>query len=98
MERAKLLESFMSADDLADIREVIASQFRSLDWGSGRPANFSAFARTFFPETTLIAAARPAKRQTVEEFIERMKRLEADGKLVAFTERMLGATVHLFGN
>src|ERR1700754_800231 len=84
--------------DIAAIRAVIAAHFASLSWSPGKPADWDAFRATFFPDTTFIPAARPARRQSVEQFIARMRQLEADGKLTHFHETMLGATVHVYGN
>jgi hypothetical protein len=69
-----------------------------MDWEPGRSADWTQFASLFFPGTTLIAAARPAKRQTIEEFIARMTRLAEGGTLTTFRERMLGSIIHVFGN
>lgn len=80
------------------IRSIIAVQFQCMDWEPGRPADWARFASLFFPESTLIAAARPAKRQSIEAFVERMKGLEANGMLRSFRERMLGSAIHVFGN
>ena len=55
------------------------------------------FAADFFPEASLYPAARPAKRQTVEAFIERMKGL-AGTKLRSLQEAVLGTEIHVFGN
>jgi Domain of unknown function (DUF4440) len=85
-------------EDEAAIRSIIAVQFQCMDWEPGRSADWSRFSSLFFPETTLIPAARPAKRQTIDAFIERMKGLEANGTLRSFRERMLGATIHVYGN
>jgi hypothetical protein len=84
--------------DVEAIRRVIATQFESMDWEPGRAADWAAFTATVVPEAILIPAARPAKRQTVEAFIERMKGLEADGKLRSFSEKTLGIRVQVFGN
>jgi hypothetical protein len=83
--------------DIAAIRAVIAAQFESLSWSPGKPADWDAFRATFFPDTTFIPAARPARRQSVEQFIARLQQLEADGKLTHFHETMLGATIHVYG-
>jgi hypothetical protein len=83
--------------DTAAIRAVIAAQFASLSWSPGKPADWDAFRATFFPDTTFIPAARPARRQSVEHFIARLQQLEADGKLTHFHETMLGATIHVYG-
>ncbi len=55
------------------------------------------FAADFVSEATLYPAARPAKKQSVDDFIERMKGL-AGTKLHSFTEVLLGTDVRLFGN
>jgi hypothetical protein len=88
----------MAEDDLPAIRGVLAQQFRAVQWERGRSADWDAFRATFFPNTTLVPAARPAQRKTVEEFIARMQKLEAVGKLKTFHETMLGTTIHVFGN
>jgi hypothetical protein len=88
----------MASDDISAIRTVLARQFRALQWEPGRPADWKAFRATFFPDTTFIPAARPAQRKTVEEFIDRMRKLEADGKLKTLHETMLGTTINVFGN
>jgi hypothetical protein len=49
------------------------------------------------PDATLHPAARPAKRQTVEAFVERMKGLAAI-MLHSFKETVLGTDVHVFSN
>ena len=84
-------------DDVEAIEAIIAQQFASLSWTPGRSADWNGFAADFFPEASLYPAARPAKRQTVEAFIERMKGLEGT-KLRSFEEAMLGTEIHVFGN
>jgi hypothetical protein len=84
--------------DTAAIRAVIATQFASLAWSPGKPADWDAFRATFFPDTTLIPAARPARRQSVAQFIARLQQLETDGKLTHFRESLLSATIHIYGN
>jgi hypothetical protein len=84
--------------DTAAIRAVIAAQFASLAWSPGKPADWDAFRAGFFPDTTLIPAARPARRKSVEQFIARMQTLAADGTLTHFHETMLGVTIHVYGN
>ncbi len=85
-------------EDEAAIRAIIATQFGCMDWEPGRPADWERFRSLFFPNTTLIPSARPAKRQTIDDFIERMKGLEQNGMLRSFRERMLGSTIHVYGN
>jgi hypothetical protein len=84
-------------DDVQAIEAVIARQFASLSWAPGTSADWDGFAADFFPEASLYPAARPAKRQTIKAFIERMKSLEGT-KLRSFEEAVLGTEVRVFGN
>jgi hypothetical protein len=84
-------------DDVQAIEAVIVRQFASLSWASERSADWNGFVADFFPEASLYPAARPAKRQTVEGFIERMKGLQGT-KLRSFEEAVLGTDIHVFGN
>ncbi len=84
-------------DDVRAIEGLIARQFGSLTWTPGVSADWDAFAADFFPEATLYPAARPAQRQTVEAFVERMRGL-AGTKLRSFHEVVLGTEVRVFGN
>ena len=92
------LERGSEADDAALIREVVAAQFRSLNWSQTRDPGWAAFARGFVPDARLFPAARPVRHQTVEQFIERMNQLRAEGKLASFEEALLGCEVRVFGN
>ncbi|WP_201839724.1 nuclear transport factor 2 family protein [Microvirga zambiensis] len=91
------MEAGTHLDDVRAIEAVIARQFASLSWTPGTSADGDRFAADFFPEASLYPAARPAGRQTVESFIERMKGL-AGAKLRSFEERVLGTRIHIFGN
>lgn len=84
-------------DDVRDIEALVARQFGSLSWTPGTSADWDAFAADFFPEASLFPAARPAKPQTVEGFVERMKGL-AKTQLRSFHEVVLGTEVRAFGN
>ena len=86
------------ADDVSAIKELLGTQFRSLAWTRDEDPHWIAFAQGFFPGATLFPAARPAKPQTVDQFVDRMMRLRAEGKLVSFEETPLGCTVRVFGN
>jgi hypothetical protein len=88
----------MDSEHVAEIRDLIRTQFLSLAWTRQADADWAAFAQGFFPGATLFPAARPAASQTVDQFIERMRRLRADGRLVSFEETPLGCTVNVFGN
>jgi len=68
-----------------------------LNWTTEAPAKWQAFAADFSPEASLYPAARPAKRQSVEAFVERMRRLAAS-RLRSFEEKVLGTEVRVFGN
>jgi hypothetical protein len=91
------MEAIEHRDDVQAIEAVIARQFASLSWTPGASADWDGFAADFFPEASLYPAARPAKRQTVEAFIERMKSL-AETKLRSFEEAVLGTEIRVFGN
>jgi hypothetical protein len=84
-------------DDRRAIEAIIARQFASLGWSPVRSADWRAFAADFFVDASLYPAARPARRQTVEGFIDRMKRL-AGTKLRSLEENVLGTEIHIFGN
>jgi hypothetical protein len=84
--------------DISAIKEVLRKQFKSLNWSRGKDADWHAFADTFLPRALLFPAARPVKPQTVDQFMERMKRLRAEGKLATFEETPLGCEAHAFGN
>jgi len=85
------------SEDVRAIEALIARQFASLNWAPGTSADWDAFAADFFPEASLYPAARPARRQTVEGFVERMKGL-AETKLRSFHEAVLGTEIRVFGN
>ena len=83
--------------DVRAIEAVIGRQFRSASWTPENPADWDAFAGDFHSDATLFPAARPAKPQTVEEFVERMRAL-AGTDLRSFEETPLGSEVLVFGN
>jgi Domain of unknown function (DUF4440) len=91
------MEADTQKDDVQAIEAIIARQFASLSWTPGASADWDGFAADFFPEASLYPAARPAKRQTVEAFIERMKGLEGT-KLRSFERSALGTEIRVFGN
>jgi ketosteroid isomerase-like protein len=91
------MERFEHSDDRRAIEALIARQFASLGWSPGRSPDWEAFAADFFAGAPLYPAARPARRQTVDGFVERMKGL-AGTKLRSFAETVLGTDVHVFGN
>jgi len=85
-------------NDVSLIKEIVRTQFGSLAWKRDEHPNWGAFAQGFLPDARLFPAARPVRPQTIDQFIERMKGLRAEGKLVSFEETPLGCTVRVFGN
>jgi hypothetical protein len=83
--------------DVDAVRSLIATLFESMDWEPSREP-IGGPSPTFSPGTTLIPAARPAKHQAVDAFMERMKGLEAERNLRSFREEALGIRVQVFGN
>lgn len=79
------------------IKAIIVRQFGSLNWAPGKSADWGAFSADFLSDAPLYPAARPARSQRVDAFLERMKGL-AGTSLQSFAERPLGATIHVFGN
>ena len=86
----------MKADHKA-IEDIITRQFGSLNWTPNRPGDWNAFISDFLPGASLYPAARPAKRQTPDDFVSRMK-LSADSSLQSFKEDVLGHQIRVFGN
>jgi len=84
--------------DVSEIRELVRSQYSSLNWTRERDADWGGFADTFLSGASLFPAARPVKPQTVDQFVDRMKRLRAEGKLATFEETPLGCEIRVFGN
>ena len=91
------MQTDQQREDIQAIEVLVARQFASLNWDVGVSADWKAFAADFFPDASLYPSARPAKRQSVEEFIERMKGLVGT-KLHSFHEFVLGTEIRVFGN
>ncbi|MDH7794464.1 MULTISPECIES: hypothetical protein [unclassified Beijerinckia] len=85
------------SDDRKAIDAIIARQFASLAWTPGTSGNWTGFAGDFLPGAALFAAVRPARSQSVEDFVTRMKGL-AQTNLRAFHEDVLGVDIRIFGN
>lgn len=83
--------------DVAAIKQLMRQEL-SLSWSTGQSADWEAFAGTFLPSAALFPAARPTKPQTLDQFLDRMKRLQAEGKLASFKVSPLGCDVRVFGN
>lgn len=84
--------------EVSAIKQVMRKQFESLTWTGEKEADWKRFADTFLLEASLFPAARPVKPQTVDQFMDRMRRLRAEGKLRTFEETPLGCEVRVFGN
>jgi hypothetical protein len=84
-------------DDKEAIKDLIFRQFGSLTWKKGGSGDWTGFAADFLPDAALYSSARPATPQSVTAFVERMKHL-CGSTLQSFDERVLGSTIHVFGN
>jgi hypothetical protein len=84
-------------NDVQAIEAIIARQFAILCWTPGTSADWAGFAADFFPEALLYPAAHPAKRHSVEAFIEWMKPLKGT-KLCSFAGAVLGNQIRVLGN
>jgi len=84
-------------DDVRAIEAIINQQFESLNWTPDDPADWDTFAQDFNPIARLFPSARPAKHQTVDEFIKRMRAL-AQTSLRSFKQTPLGREILVFGN
>lgn len=84
-------------EDVRAIKALIARQFACMNWAPGSTGNWAAFEADFVPDATVYPAARPLTPQSVDAFVARMKDL-SETALRSFRQRMLGATVHVFGN
>jgi Domain of unknown function (DUF4440) len=85
------------SDDVHAIKAIIARQFGSLNWTPETSADWDAFSADFSPGASLYPASRPAKPQSVDAFVERMKDL-AGTKLRSFKEALLALEIRVFGN
>ena len=79
------------------IRAVIDRQFASLSWAEGRAPGWNDFANDFLDGASLYPSARPARRTSVADFVERMRGL-SDTSLRSLQETVLGVDIHVFGN
>ena len=91
------MEAHEHREDVQAIEAIIARQFESLNWNPSTEGDWETFAVDFHPDAALFAAARPARRQTVGDFVARMKVL-AGTTLRSFHEEVIGTHVHVFGN
>jgi hypothetical protein len=91
-------EETRAQNDVSEIKDIVSSQFRNLAWTRDEDPNWEAFANGFISEARLFPAARPVRSQTINQFIDRMKTLRVENKLVSFQETPLGCAVRVFGN
>lgn len=91
------METHEHREDVQAIGAIIARQFGGLNWNPGTEGDWETFAADFHPDAALFPAARPSRRQTVGDFVARMKGL-ASTKLRSFREEVLGTHIHVFGN
>jgi ketosteroid isomerase-like protein len=84
-------------DDEQAIERIIHRQFASLCWQEGGSGDWAQFASDFSPDALLYPAARPARAQTVDAFVERLSGM-AGKSLHAFHETVLGTDISVFGN
>lgn len=83
--------------DVAAIRDVMRQEL-SLSWHRDKDPDWEVFAGAFLPCAALFPAARPAKPQALDQFIDRMQTLRVEGKLASFDVTPLGCEVRVFGN
>lgn len=88
----------MNANDLDAIERLIRSQLDAMRWESGGDGDWKSFQSGFMPDAQLYAATRPARPQSVSDFVSRMRTLAADGTLRTFSETPLGMRIMIFGN
>ncbi len=91
------LDADTTKADIAAIKQLVKQEL-SLFWSTDQAADWDGFAATFLPSAALFPAARPTQPQTLEQFLDRMKRLQAEGKLASFKVTPLGCEVRVFGN
>jgi hypothetical protein len=84
-------------DDDAEIKHLIASQFSSLCWSQAKGPNDAQFLAGFVPGAIMVAARRPVKTSTPDEFVARMERLSKT-KLTDFKEAAHGIFVKRVGS
>jgi hypothetical protein len=83
--------------DVSAIRQLMKQEL-SLSWSREKDGDWERFTNTFLAGAALFPASRPAKPQTLDQFVERLKQLRAEGTLGAFEVSPLGCEVHVFGN
>jgi ketosteroid isomerase-like protein len=84
-------------DDVRAIEALITRQFARLTWREGAGGDWNAFSADFLADAQLFPAARPARPQSVNAFVERMQGLAAT-KLRSLHQRLAGREIRVFGN
>jgi len=94
---AKFAHEGDKMDDQKAIEAIVARQFGSLNWTPDKPCEWNDFIADFLAGALLYPSARPAKSQTPDDFVLRMKGL-AESRLHSFKEDVLGHQIFVFGN
>jgi len=94
--KERITANGMGADE-GVIRAIIDRQFASLSWDETIAPGWDDFAGDFLDGASLFPAARPARRTSVADFVERMRGL-SDTSLRSLQETVLGTDICVFGN
>ena len=85
-------------DDETRIRDLIAAQFESLDWGPDRDADWAGFEAGFIAEAQLFGVKRPARACSAGAFAERLRSLRDCRVLDSFSEEGVVCEVRVAGS
>jgi hypothetical protein len=86
------------AADEKRILAIIDSMYRAISWNDGVQPDFDRFRAAVRNDAVVIPAARPAGPTDIESFVDRMRRLHAEGVIKTFEEAGIKNTVKVFGN
>ncbi|MFN4140201.1 nuclear transport factor 2 family protein [Aestuariivirga sp.] len=87
----------MADGDEQEILDILRQQYASLSWTPSKPGDWQRFLAVFLPDAVLFPSARPVRKQSTAEFVQRMTDL-AKGSLATFDEKLLGTRILVFGN
>ncbi|WP_258581898.1 nuclear transport factor 2 family protein [Mesorhizobium sp. AR02] len=94
--KERIMANGMGTDEDV-IRAVIDRQFASLSWDESIAPGWDDFVGDFLDGASLYPAARPARRISVVDFVERMRGLSRTS-LRSLQETVLGTDICVFGN